>query len=122
MTQAETTRPNALEAARAAVEVASDYQAADIVLLDVRGVTSFADYLVIMSADNPRQLQTLSEELDYALDHNGWPLHHREGTIASGWVLLDFTEVVVHIFSEEQRAFYRLEQLWSAGRQVVRIQ
>ena len=122
MTQAETTRPDALEAARAAVEVASDYQAADIVLLDVRGVTSFADYLVIMSADNPRQLQTLSEELDYALDHNGWPLHHREGTIASGWVLLDFTEVVVHIFSEEQRAFYRLEQLWSAGRQVVRIQ
>ena len=122
MTQAETTRPDALEAARAAVEVASDYQAADIVLLDVRGVTSFADYLVIMSADNPRQLLTLSEELDYALDHNGWPLHHREGTIASGWVLLDFTEVVVHIFSEEQRAFYRLEQLWSAGRQVVRIQ
>ena len=122
MTQIETTRPDALEAARAAVEVASDYQAADIVLLDVRGVTSFADYLVIMSADNPRQLQTLSEELDYALDHNGWPLHHREGTIASGWVLLDFTEVVVHIFGEEQRAFYRLEQLWSAGRQVVRIQ
>lgn len=122
MTQAETMRPDALEAARAAVEVASDYQATDIVLLDVRGVTSFADYLVIMSADNPRQLQTLSEELDYALDHNGWPLHHREGTIASGWVLLDFTEVVVHIFSEEQRAFYRLEQLWSAGRQVVRIQ
>lgn len=122
MTQAEPARPDALEAARAAVEVASDYQAADIVLLDVRGVTSFADYLVIMSADNPRQLQTLSEELDYALDHNGWPLHHREGTIASGWVLLDFTEVVVHVFSEEQRAFYRLEQLWSAGRQVVRIQ
>ncbi len=122
MTHAETARPDALEAARAAVEVASDYQAADIVLLDVRGVASFADYLVIMSADNPRQLQTLSEELDYALDHNGWPLHHREGTIASGWVLLDFTEVVVHIFSKEQRAFYRLEQLWSAGRQVVRIQ
>ena len=122
MTQAETPWPDALEAARAAVEVASDYQAADVVLLDVRGIASFADYLVIMSADNPRQLQTLSEELDYALDHNGWPLHHREGTIASGWVLLDFTEVVVHIFSEEQRAFYRLEQLWSAGRQVVRIQ
>ena len=111
-----------LEAARAAVDVASDRQASDIVLLDVAGVCGFADYLVIMSADNPRQIDALAEELEYALERQDHALHHREGRTDSGWVLLDFGNVIVHVFSEDQRDHYRLDQLWSSGKQLVRIQ
>ena len=102
--------------------MASDRQASDILLLDVSQVSGFTDYLVIMTGDNPRQIDTLAEELDYALQRDGHPLHHREGTVASGWVLLDFGDIVAHIFSQEQRGYYQLEQLWSSGRQIVRIQ
>ena len=111
-----------LEAARAAVDVGSDRQASDIVLLDVAGVCGFADYLVIMSADNPRQIDALAEELEYALERQDHALHHREGRTDSGWVLLDFGNVIVHVFSEDQRDHYRLDQLWSSGKQLVRIQ
>lgn len=111
-----------LEAARAAIDVASDRQASNIVLLDVAEVSGFADYLVIMSADNARQIDALAEEMDYALERQDHALHHREGGTDSGWVLLDFGNLVVHIFSEEQRDFYRLDQLWSSGKQLVRIQ
>lgn len=111
-----------IAAARDAVDVASDRQASDILLLDVSGVSSFADYLVIMTADNPRQMDTLAEELDYALKRDGHPMHHREGTVGSGWVLLDFGDIVAHVFTEEMRGYYQLEQLWSSGRQIVRIQ
>ena len=102
--------------------MASDRQASDVLLLDVSRVSSFADYLVIMTADSTRQVDALAEELDYALKRDGFPLHHREGNAGSGWVLLDFGDIVAHIFSEELRSYYQLEQLWSTGRQIVRIQ
>ena len=94
----------------------------DILLLDVRAVTSFADYLVIMSAGNTRQMNTLADELLTNAKQEGTPLHHQEGTADSGWMLLDYADVVVHIFSEAQREFYQLEQVWQRARPVVRIQ
>ena len=109
-------------AARRAVEVASDKQASDILLLDVREVVSFADYMIIMSAFTPRQTNALAEDLTAAAKASGLSLHHREGTADSGWLLLDFADVIVHIFDEEQREYYRLEQLWKAARTVVRMQ
>ena len=109
-------------AARRAVEVASDKQASDVLLLDVREVASFADYMIIMSALTPRQTNALAEELTAAAKASGLALHHREGTADSGWLLLDFADVIVHIFDEEQREHYRLEQLWKAARTVVRMQ
>ena len=91
-------------------------------LTNVGEVASFADYLLIMSAGSPRQMNTLADEIELAMKCAGCALHHREGTVESGWVLLDFSDVVVHVFSEEQRAYYRLEEVWSAGKPVVRIQ
>ena len=81
-------------------------------LLDVRGISAFTDYMVIMSADNRRQLAALVTELERVVHAAGLRLHHIEGTAESGWVLLDFSDVIVHVFSEEQRAYYRLEQVW----------
>lgn len=112
----------ALSAARHAVEVASDKQATDIVLLDVREVSGFADYMVIMSTASARQLNALADDMTEAVKEATLKLHHREGTPESGWVLLDFGDVLVHLFSEEQRRFYRLEQVWQSGKQLVRVQ
>lgn len=108
--------------AHLAVDVASDKQASDIVMLDIRHVSDFADYFVILTAESARQLETVAEELEKALEGRGATLYRSEGSSHSGWVLLDFGDVIVHLFGPEQRDFYRLEAVWSRATEVVRIQ
>ena len=110
-----------LEVAQFIVDVASDKLAEDIVLLDLRGLAPFADYFVIMSAESSRQIEALEEDLTQALKESGIVRHHREGAPGSGWVLLDFSDVIVHVFSPEEREFYGLERLWRRAPQVVRV-
>jgi ribosome-associated protein len=113
----------ALSLARRIVDLASDKQASDIVLLDIRGVSLIADYFVISTAGNERQaaaiLKDLSEKL---LEEFGRKPLHTEGKPDSGWVLLDYGDVIVHVFSPAQRTFYNLEQLWAAATPIVRLQ
>lgn len=109
------------DVARLAVDLAADKLASDIVMLDLRELTVFADYFVVMTADSVRQIEALEEDLSEAMKDAGVPRHHREGTPASGWVLLDFADVVIHIFGPEEREFFGLERLWSRAPQVVRI-
>ena len=111
-----------LEVAQFIVDVASDKLAEDIVLLDLRELAPFADYFVIMSAESSRQIEALEEDLTQALKESGIARHHREGTPASGWVLLDFSDVIVHILRPEERDFYRIEEAWSNAVEVVRVQ
>ena len=113
--------PTPNDAARLAVDVAAEKLASDIVMLDLRGLTVFADYFVIMTADSARQIEALEEDLSAALKDAGVTRHHREGAPASGWVLLDFADVVIHIFGPEEREFFALERLWNRAPQVVRI-
>lgn len=108
--------------ARRAVEVAEDKQATDIVLLDISGTTTIADYFVILTGTSDRQVRALLEELDKALHEAGTRLLRREGTPESGWVLLDYGSVILHIFAPAQREQYRLERLWDKATPVVRIQ
>lgn len=108
--------------AHKAVEVASDKQASDIILLDTRGLCSFADYFVICSGESERQIKTISDEVAQALKKDGILLLHREGTVESGWLLLDFGDVIVHIFTPTEREYYQLGELWSDAPLVVRIQ
>ena len=107
--------------AQLVVEIASDKLATDIVMLDLRGLAPFADYFVIMSADSSRQIEGLEEDITQALKDEQVIHFHREGTHASGWVLLDFSDVIVHIFGPEEREYYQLERLWSRASQVVRV-
>jgi len=112
----------ALDIARKAVEIASDKQAADILLLDVRKVCSFADFFVICSGESGRQIKTIYSEIEHVLKKEGiLPLHH-EGTIDSGWLLLDFGNVIVHVFATLEREYYQLDGLWEKATPVVRIQ
>jgi len=115
------TRPESKEIARLAAEVASEKQASDILVLDIRRVTLLADYFVICSAQTERQLQTVVEEVEEQLGRAGVELLGREGTADSGWAVLDFGDVIVHVFRPQERAYYRLEEVWSGGTPVVRI-
>ena len=110
-----------LEVAQCIVDVASDKLAEDIVLLDLRGLAPFADYFVIMSAESSRQIEALEQDLTQSLKEAGVVRHRREGTPVSGWVLLDFSDVIVHVFSPDEREFYDLERLWGRAPQVVRV-
>ncbi len=111
-----------IDIARRVVEAASDKQAIDIVLLDTQGVCSFADYFVICSGDSNRQIDAIREEIEHALKKEGVLLHHYEGGRDSGWLLLDYGSVVIHIFAPVERDYYQLDKLWSKAPTLVRIQ
>jgi ribosome-associated protein len=111
------------ELAHVIVEALEERQAADIVMLDLRAITPMADYFIVCTAESDRQARTLQEILAEQLkkEYAVRPLS-TEGEPASGWVLLDYNAVVVHIFSREGRTFYRLEELWKAAPVVLKIQ
>lgn len=104
------------------MEAAGNKQATDIILLDTSEVCSFADFFVICSGESSRQLHAIVEEIEHVLKKEGVLPHHFEGTSDSGWLLLDFGDVAIHVFSPEERERYRLEELWSNARTVLRIQ
>ena len=93
----------------------------DILLLDTRGVCSFADYFVICSGDSGRQVEAIYDEVEHTLKKEGILPHHREGTVDSGWLLLDFGDTIVHIFALFEREYYQLDKLWSQATPVVRL-
>ncbi len=119
---AEKEKLKASEYARLAVDIASDGLASDIVMLDIGSVSDFADYFVILTAGSRRQLRALAEDVEHGLERSGATLHHREGTHESGWMLLDFGDVIIHLFGPEERDFYGIDQLWTRGTEIVRIQ
>jgi ribosome-associated protein len=110
--------------ARHIVDIVEDKQATDIVLLDVHEQTTLADYFVIATIDNERQARAISNDLleRLKLEEKIRPLSV-EGAIdrTSGWALLDYGDVIVHLFSEEGREFYRLEALWNKGNVVLKV-
>jgi ribosome-associated protein len=91
-------------------------------MLDIRGISNFADYFVICSGETGRQIETLRDEIDQALAKEGANVRHLEGSSDSGWVLLDFGDLIVHIFAPRERQYYQLERLWGKAAPVVRIQ
>jgi ribosome-associated protein len=117
-------RLEAQELARSIVEIASDRQASDIVMLDLRAVSLLADYFVICSGNSERQIGALQDEIiDKVRDAEGHRRpDRREGNASTGWVLLDYGDVVVHIFAPIEREYYQLEELWAHAAAVVRVQ
>ena len=104
------------------VEAASDKQAIEIVLLDTQDVCSFADYFVICSGDSPRQIDAIRDEIEHVLKRQGVLPHHHEGSTDSGWLLLDYGSIIIHIFAPVERDYYQLDKLWSQASTLVRIQ
>lgn len=90
----------------------------EIRVLRTEELTTLADYFVICSGDSNTQIKALSEECERVMDQAGEPAHHVEGHRGGTWVLLDFSSVVVHVFTDEARKFYDLERLWGDAEQV----
>lgn len=110
-----------LNLAHKIIDILSDKQATDIVLLDTQGVCSFTEYFVICSGESIRQLKALTSAVtDELKKENIRPLHE-EGTPETGWVLLDYNDVVVHIFGPVDRDYYQLEKLWEKACTKVRV-
>lgn len=113
---------SALEVARRIVELAEDKKAADIVLLDLGGLTTLADYFVVCSGGSERQLDAIANGIIGGMRDEKIRPFGREGTPASHWVLVDFGIVIVHIFTPPERDFYQLEKHWSEARTILRVQ
>ena len=101
-----------VDLACAAARTASEKQGEDVLVLDVRDLITITDYFVIASGSSNRQVKTIAEDVEQALKARGVKPVRVEGEAASRWVLLDFVDLVVHVFHEEERDFYRLERLW----------
>jgi ribosome-associated protein len=110
------------EIARLATEVASEKQARDIAMLDVRAVCSFADFFVICTGDTKRHIEAIWRGIEEVLRAKSVGPHHSEGEPDSGWMLADFGSVIVHILGPLQRDYYQLDKLWDKAIPVVRIQ
>ena len=113
---------NPLDLAHKLVALASDFQAEDILLLDITEIFPFADYFVILSVNSDRQAKAIQEEMISNLKKQKIKVYGIEGSTGSGWQLLDFKDVVVHIFRVEERETYNLEELWIEAPRLVRVQ
>jgi len=107
---------NQLEQSREIIKIAyhvlEDKKGEDIKVLDIHEVSVIADYLIIASGKNVNQVQAMAEAVEEELIKNNFKLVHKEGYHSSGWILLDFGSVVIHVFDKEVRDFYCLERLW----------
>lgn len=109
---------DSLELAKIAYQALDDKKGKDIVVLDIRSVSVVADYFIIASGDNERQLQALADAVDEALFRAGAERRSLEGNRGSTWILMDYNDVIVHIFNKEDRLFYDLERIWRDGKRV----
>ena len=100
------------------ITAAQDRKAADVVVLDLRPADAFADFFVICTGQSSPQIKAISDSIQVALAEMGLRPAHVEGYERAGWILLDYFDLIVHIFSPEARAFYSLERLWGNAKRI----
>jgi len=98
------------------VEAMGEKKALDINIIDIQKITVIADYFVICSGTSTTHIKSISDEIDFMLGKIGLKSYHKEGYNTARWILLDYADVVIHIFHQEERGFYNLERLWSDGK------
>jgi ribosome-associated protein len=106
------------DALKIAVKAADDKKAHDLVVLDISQIASFADYFLLCTADSSRQMQAIADEIEAKLKAFGIRPSHREGYQNAEWILMDYLDLVVHIFSKDARVYYDLERLWRDGKKM----
>lgn len=109
---------NSKETARLAIKALEDKKAEEIKTIDISNVSVIADYFIIANGTNRSQIQALSDHVEETLGKAGVPLRQIEGYQNANWVLLDFHDVIIHIFDKENRLFYDLERIWRDGKLV----
>lgn len=109
---------NSNEIAKLAIEALEDKKAEDIKVIDISEVSVIADYFIIANGTNRNQIQTLSDNVEEKLGKAGVELKQMEGYDSANWVLLDFRDVIIHIFDKDNRLFYDLERIWRDGKMI----
>lgn len=99
-----------------AVHALEEKKGEDIKIIDINGVSVIADYFVLASASNVNQLQALVDSVEEELFKAGYECKQKEGNMTSTWMLMDYSDVIVHVFSKEDRLFYDLERIWRDGK------
>lgn len=99
-----------------AILALEDKKAEDIRVIDISEVSVIADYFIIVNGNNVSQIQAMADEVEEKLHRVGCPLKQKEGYTNANWVLLDFGDIIIHIFDKENRLFYDLERIWRDGR------
>ena len=107
-----------IDTLKIAVNAADDKKAHDLVALDISGIASFASYFLLCTGDSSRQMQAIADEIEKRLKASGIRPSHVEGYQNSEWILIDYLDLVVHIFSKTARAYYDLERLWRDGKKL----
>ncbi len=107
-----------MEMARLAIEALEDKKAEDIRVIDISEVSVIADYFLIAGGNNRNQIQTLCDNVEEKLGKAGYLCRQKEGYDTANWILMDFGDVIVHIYDKENRLLYDLERIWRDGRMV----
>ena len=110
------TKDNYLDIAKIAVKAMDSKRGEDIEVIKVSDITVLTDYFVIASASNQNQVQAMVDNVDETLGRAGFEAKQIEGTRNSSWVLMDYGDMIVHVFDEENRLFYDLERIWRDGK------
>ena len=108
-----------IQAAKAAAKALDDKFGKDIVLLEIAPVTTIADYFILATGGNSIQIQAMADSVEEALKAQGLALRHIEGMQKGNWVLIDFGDIIVHIFDAESREFYNLERIWGDAQSIA---
>lgn len=90
----------------------------DIVILDISEISTMANYFIITSGSNPNQIKAIADNVEQELAKIGIKLHQSEGYQSASWILLDFSDVIVHVFDKENRDFYNLERVWNDAKRI----
>ena len=106
------------EMVKLAVEALEEKKGEDVKIIDIEGVSVIADYFVLASASNANQTQALVDNVEEKLFKAGYECHQKEGSMSSTWVLMDYGDVIIHVFDEENRLFYDLERIWRDGKEL----
>lgn len=109
---------NEKEMVKTAVAALQDKKGEDIRVIDISGVTVIADYFIIASGSNPNQVQALVDNVEEQMYKAGYDDPRVEGYNTASWVLLDYNNVIVHVFSQDDRLFYDLERIWRDGKEI----
>lgn len=108
----------AKEMTKLVIKALEDKKAEDIQIIDIGEISVIADYFIIASGNNRNQVQALSDNIDDALGRAGYANRHIEGYDTGNWILMDYKDIIVHIFDQENRLFYDLGRIWRDGKQI----
>lgn len=107
-----------LETAKLAVKALTSKKGIQIKLIKISDISSIADYFVIATGSSNTHVKALADEVEYRLDEAGISVSHIEGYRSDSWILLDYIDIIVHVFSDEAREYYDLERLWQDGEEI----